>query len=451
MTDILWTVFEILINIYQGFMAVYFAYAFLGGEGIKKFFKPVNVAWAIGYAALICIENVIFPNPADKGAYISAAVYIIYLFVYSLIEFKCGIVKNCFAAIMANVIILLSASLCGNLTSIIFNENLEVLITTPSIERLIAIITTQLLVFYIMFIVLKIFGRSDIAGENSIFEWGIVSSVLVISLVLGAYINYAAVGNRDKFGLFSIIVFMCVVITNILVCLLLFDLVKKNKDINELNLLRQTEKYNREYIENLQVEYETVRKLRHDFKNSFLLVSTLLENGDSKKAKEEITKIVGEIANSEIFINTDNSVVNAVVNSKLSAAKALGIECECYVIKEISGIDDISLCRLLSNMLDNAIAACKKEPEGKRFLELSVMANKISYTFTVKNRISESVIERNPELRSTKKNAGHGYGVKIIREIAEKYGGRSNFYEEGGMFCCAVCVRKNEGELAVKI
>lgn len=445
MINILWTIFEISVNIYQGFMAVYFVYAFLCGKDFKDFFKPVNIAWSLGYAAVICIENVIFTSPEVKGAYIAAAFYILLLFVYSLIEYKCSIAKKCFAAIMANVIILLSSTLCGNLTAIIFNEKLEALMTTPCVERFIAIITTQLLVFYIMFIVLKLFGRANKNDANSFFEWGIVSTVLIISIIIGAYINYAVVGSRDKLGLFSIIVFMCIVITNILVCWLLFDLVKKNKDINELNLLRQTQEYNRQYIENLQAEYETVRKLRHDYKNSFMLLSALLENGDPEKAKEEISKIVGEIASTEIFINTDNAVVNAVVNSKLSAAKALGIECECYVIKEISGIDDISLCRLLSNMLDNAVAACKKEYDGKRVLELSVMANKISYTFTGKNKISESVIEHNPELKSTKKDIrNHGYGVKIIREIAEKYGGRSYFYEEEGMFCCAVCLRRND-------
>lgn len=445
MINILWTIFEISVNIYQGFMADYFVYAFLCGKGITSFFTPINIVFSFTYASAICLENFIFGSKFKITAYFCVAIYVCILTVYAALTRRTNVIKGLFASIMSNVIILLSSILCSNLAAMIFSENLADLMTRPCVERFIAIITTQLLVFYIMFIVLKLFGHTNKNDANSFFEWGIVSIVLTISIIIGAYINYAVVGSRDKLGLFSIIVFMCIVITNILVYWLLFDLVKKNKDINELNLLRQTQEYNRQYIENLQAEYETVRKLRHDYKNSFLLVSALLENGDSKKAKEEISKIVGDIANTEIFISTDNSVVNAVVNSKLSAAKALGIECECYVIKEISGIDDISLCRLLSNMLDNAITACKNEPEEKRVLELSIMANKISYSFTVKNKISESVIERNPELRSTKKDIrNHGYGVKIIREIAEKYSGRSYFYEDGGMFCCAVNLRKNE-------
>ena len=445
MINILWMLFEIAVNIYQGFMAVYFVYAFLGGKGIKSFLTPINIVFSFVYATAICLENFIFGDAFALPAYFFAAVYFTILFLYSKFAFNSFNFKGLFAATTSNVIVLLSVTLCSNIAAILFGDQLGYLMTHPCLERALAIICSQLLSVYLMFIIIRFLSKSNLNDTNSFFEWGIVSTVLIISLIIGAYINYVVVGSHNKLGLFSIIVFMCIVITNILVCWLLFDLVKKNKDINELNLLRQTQEYNRQYIENLQAEYETVRKLRHDYKNSFMLLSALLENGDPEKAKEEISKIVGEIASTEIFINTDNAVVNAVVNSKLSAAKALGIECECYVIKEISGIDDISLCRLLSNMLDNAVAACKKEYDGKRVLELSIMANKISYTFTVKNKISESVIERNPELKSTTKDIrNHGYGVKIIREIAEKYGGRSYFYEEEGMFCCVVCLRRND-------
>lgn len=72
------------------------------------------------------------------------------------------------------------------------------------------------------------------------------------------------------------------------------------------------------------------------------------------------------------------------------------------------------------------------------------MENEGRYIFSLKNTISQSVIEKNPSLISTKKNkANHGLGVRIIKEIAEKYDGYSDFYEECGMFCCMAVLRKN--------
>ena len=65
----------------------------------------------------------------------------------------------------------------------------------------------------------------------------------------------------------------------------------------------------------------------------------------------------------------------------------------------------------------------------------------------MKNRIAESVLEKNPELKSTKNIGGgraglddasacekHGFGVNQIKEIVESYGGLTDFYEEDGFF-----------------
>ena len=73
-------------------------------------------------------------------------------------------------------------------------------------------------------------------------------------------------------------------------------------------------------------------------------------------------------------------------------------------------------------------------------MELHITGDGAYYIFSLKNSISQSVIDNNPTLLSTKFD---GYGIKIIREIAEKYNGYSDFYEENGMFCCVVLLRKN--------
>ncbi|MBP5222357.1 MAG: GHKL domain-containing protein, partial [Lachnospiraceae bacterium] len=59
-------------------------------------------------------------------------------------------------------------------------------------------------------------------------------------------------------------------------------------------------------------------------------------------------------------------------------------------------------------------------------------------TILVKNKISESVLGKNPELKTTKENRSeHGRGVPRIRELSQKYGGMCDFFEEDGFF--AVC------------
>ena len=64
------------------------------------------------------------------------------------------------------------------------------------------------------------------------------------------------------------------------------------------------------------------------------------------------------------------------------------------------------------------------------------------YRFAVKNSINKSVLENNRQLITSKSDKKHhGYGIKIIREIAEKYQGRCDFFEEENVFCCLVVLK----------
>ena len=57
----------------------------------------------------------------------------------------------------------------------------------------------------------------------------------------------------------------------------------------------------------------------------------------------------------------------------------------------------------------------------------------------VKNRIARSVLDENPKLKTGKKDkSSHGYGIRSIRNIAQKYKGSVNFLEENGCFITEV-------------
>lgn len=441
-----WTLFEISVNVYQSIMAAYFVRTFLGTKLSARTTRNFTAVFICIYTAAICFENYLGPIELFGGFKpYYAAVYIVLLAIYAFCVLKGSIAKKIFAAAFANVIILLSSALCGNAAALIFDEEFAYLLYTPSVERFLVIISVQLLVFYLMFISLRLLRQVN--GSDSLFhfEWAIITVTLSISLLTAAYINYVAMGKDDNLRLYSLFVFMCIILTNIIVCYLLTELSSKRRVANEVNLLKKTREYNNQYIEALQSDQDVVRKMRHDYRNGFLTVYTLLENGETNEAKEHIQKIIGIINETEVFIKTNNTVVNAVVNAKLSTTKSLNIESECLVMSDISGIDDVDICRLLSNMLDNAITACQGSIGVNKRICLSIRGDNGNYIFTVKNTIDESVIAKNPQLISTKKNRNeHGFGIRIIREIAKSYDGRSDFYEENGMFCCSVYLRRKD-------
>lgn len=211
----------------------------------------------------------------------------------------------------------------------------------------------------------------------------------------------------------------------------------------ENEALKLAQEYSMQYAKNAEIEYDVLRKLRHDFKDNFSVVHTLLKNNNVELAINHIENNIGALLETGIFIQTNNDIVNAVINAKLSTAKSFGIDSTCLSIMDFDGLDDLDLCRLLSNMLENAITACIGIEEGGKRIYLKITADDYNYMFNLKNTIKKSVIENNYNLETTKPEKElHGFGTQIIKDISLKYNGRCDFYEEDGCFCCNVILRK---------
>ena len=169
----------------------------------------------------------------------------------------------------------------------------------------------------------------------------------------------------------------------------------------------------------------------------------LINDGKSDKAISYIGNYIDKLNETETIIKTNNEIVNAVVNSKLSVAKMYGINVICMCVSDFSGINDVDLCSLLSNMLENAITACKQCTKSSKRIYINITSDEYKYIFCIKNTIQESVLQDNPDLMTTKSNKeGHGIGIKIIKDIAAKYNGNVDYYEENDEFCCNVIIKR---------
>jgi signal transduction histidine kinase regulating citrate/malate metabolism len=232
---------------------------------------------------------------------------------------------------------------------------------------------------------------------------------------------------------------------NIVTLYITADLKNKNNSEIENEKLKLLLTYNKQYIENADIEYQLIRKLRHDTKDVYYVIDNYLELNDIQNARKYIRQMIDIADDHIIFVNTQNNTVNAIINSKLTIAKSFGIDATCLSINEFTGIDDIDLCRLLSNMLENAITATANIKLNAKQINLKIISESEKYTFLIKNSIDESVLKENPKLHTTKtKFDSHGYGIKIIRDIAKKYNGHCDFYEESNMFCCLVVLIPNK-------
>lgn len=206
-----------------------------------------------------------------------------------------------------------------------------------------------------------------------------------------------------------------------------------------LDMEKKLEEIKHEYeqqqdmAEEIRKIQERMRLLKHDMKNHTLVILSYLEEDRTEEAQKYASDILDELNKMYTYVNVGNSLLNYIINNKLSKAKETGIEIKAEIENlAFDYIDSVDFSSLLNNILDNAAEGALLSKEKK--LEVQIRNQKGFDTITVKNSIDTSVMENNPDFMSTKEGEGHGYGMKQIRKITEKYAGILDLYEKNGMF-----------------
>lgn len=431
MSDTIWIIIETAVDLYQGWLLTFFVYKFLDHRN-EKFSKVLLPVFAAVFGAVVWVLNHI---SVYEG--IASGLYILVLFVYSCIAFKDNIIKKLLASVIPVAVLLLVTTVELNLLASLKGILLTDLITDRGATRLLTLLLIQGTIGAALFIILKLFRYSD---DYSFADWFPIIIVLTISFVLVSLIHRLSLSVNNEQRRYINLSYVVILLLNFLMFYMIYSLFLKNKQIREIKIYKLRQEHMEQYIKTSEAQYSSIRKLKHDMKDQMLSVYELLSNGRIDEAKSFISKNNRIISDSETYVKTDSMIANAVINSKLTTAAALGVKVSCITVSDFKGIDEVDLCELLGNMLENAVTACKEMPaDSQRFIYLEIGRENDIYSFLVKNALERSVLESNPELKTSKHDeTEHGLGVSIIKEIACKYNGRYDFYETDNAFCCSV-------------
>ncbi len=173
----------------------------------------------------------------------------------------------------------------------------------------------------------------------------------------------------------------------------------------------------------------TLRAQRHDFLNHLQVVYSLIEMGEYEEANDYIEQVYGRITAVSRTMKTAIPAVNALLQVKAAACEKSGIQVEVNITSRWetleSAIPDWEMCKVLSNLIDNAIDAMEAVPEPRR-LGIFLGENVRHYTFRVENTgaaIPESIRESIFIPGFTTKGEGHGMGLHIVRKTLSERGG----------------------------
>lgn len=431
---IVWII-EVLVNCFQGFIFTYSVYRILGAKNNLKYLKTHGVLFAAIIAVFITMFNIITIYEAFLSFF-----YVVLILIYSILFLKGSALKKCFFSAIPILAALFYPALVAIIYSTFLDRPVEEILGKWDIIHISAVFMVQFLLFFTLKLIWSIFGTDRQLLEER--DWLIVGSVAFLGMLNIIILCLIAMEDvSDRIRKFLISDLMITFIINIIICWLTINVGKRKYENQQLKIQNIQNTYNKQYIENAKIEYEVMRKLRHDSMNIYSLLDDYISNEKYAEAKKYLSEIYSIANDKKIFVQTSNLALNSIVNAKLSMAKSLSVNTTCMIEDTALRMSDIDLCRMLSNMLDNAIHYLSSLNTENKNLLLKICSQEERIIFLVRNTIQGSVLENNPELLSSGKDEKeHGFGTRVIREIAEKYDGNAQFYEESGSFCCMVSI-----------
>lgn len=173
-----------------------------------------------------------------------------------------------------------------------------------------------------------------------------------------------------------------------------------------------------------------VRSIRHDMKAHMNVLESYMKDAQWEQARKYLEEMKGhQSAGKDVRIDIGNELVNAVlIDGIRSCSRDISLVCDGTLPLELR-ISDYDLCTIFSNLLSNAVEACKKLREKEKRIVLQIKHFQNNIIILMENPIEWEVpVESLGHFTSKDDREVHGYGIYNIKKAVESYDGEIEFH-----------------------
>ena len=183
--------------------------------------------------------------------------------------------------------------------------------------------------------------------------------------------------------------------------------------------------------------------IRHDIKNQLNVMKIMLAEGRYLDLDKYLSSVTDSflLTSGSSFIDCGNPLINSVINMEVLKANNFGIELVTKIkVPETLPFEDSDLCRIIVNLLDNAMEAVVRARNKAFLVDCKIMKQHNYLYIGVQNELRDGIDPKKLMAFETEKedSANHGFGHRIIRRIAKKYNGCTNYTIENNQFIAEV-------------
>lgn len=293
-----------------------------------------------------------------------------------------------------------------------------------------AVLLFRALAFFALALIIRKYHPSLSVGKQA-RAWVPLSVVFPLSTLLIIWQIYTF-PNEQQIWQISLLILDVVDV----VALLLLDYLEQSA-VNREKLIAAAERAHvqDENIQALSQAYAGQRKMTHDYCAQLSTLSALLEQGNLEEAQSFLSEMKAHQSERILLVNTHNAAIDAVLNQKGYIAQRQGIDMR-FRVNDLSvlKLSRVDVTIVLANLLDNAMEACIQMPESEHWVSVQILYGQGLLSISIINP-SHPVQIVGGKIATTKPEPLlHGYGLRNVGDILDRYHAEYTFLFEDGRF-----------------
>lgn len=299
-----------------------------------------------------------------------------------------------------------------------------------------------IVVYFISFLIVKRLFRNISEIRINLFILVILSIIsLAIEVVINAYVVYMKVEEYSV-----TLLTLCYIYDNIAciltVGLLIFSLWNKSIE-HDKALMELRFGIERKNFEIRKEKIERINIMCHDLKHR------IREIGETGYVGDKIKRLENAIKSYDMTYRTGNDVLDIILTEIGGYCAEDGIQFVCNADgSALSGMPEDHIYSLFDNALNNALEAVRQVKESdKRYIGFQLVKKGGMLSVHVENYFNNDggLVFKNGVPQTTKEDEEwHGYGMRSIGLIVEKYDGGMSVDIDGDLFCLNIFMPLSE-------
>lgn len=412
-----------IVEAMAGFVECFISSLFIGdvlGVETRKYRKSV-------FFAILVVAGLLLINRVQLYSTLAMVYGVIVLTLYGYVLYRKNIWDIFIAVISYFLLLYLSEFLLISLVGILLGRNDfgAYIVSRQSWMRVLFVVIVKITLIILYFLFHKLFQKITIESRRML-----IGVLVAFELIINLEKRLCQKIEGDIVSI-GILLFLTVIMGIYLI--LQYSKIKKQE--LQMELTQERNLVMMRGYEDMMQNYRNNAIYYHDLKNHMLTLERFLINGEYDKAINYMKTLQTLRVEVGAYKWTGIEIVDFILNYKKETAEKKGIS---FVIDAdsltIEDMEEADLCALFGNLLDNAVEGCERE-NGERGIRISIRKIREMLMIKAVNTCHTVPSRKDGFFLSSKEDKSlHGWGIKSMKMIAEKYGGTMKCEYKNGEF-----------------